>query len=352
MATVKSFREFVFDSLEAFLYREGFPVNGELVKGIAFLANNICHYEEESIRLTPEILISTDLTSIAKTLPTHIVIRIGQGPITMDTFKKALKGTAPLGRDNWIIYVTVDSEANTIDYGLLASGMSEPNPSPYSHLRVGFTDLIPSVIYIKALSPRLLLVKGKSDELIISFSLEDYEYEDENYFAVLASYITSGVSEEWRAAANDLFVGVLEQAAESSHGCLIAVLREQDDALDRLRTQMKDGILLPEPLDMAACVIDSQQTHDSNAHMSLISMCAVLKRMIGYDGITILSSDGKLLGYNFFVTSDEGVEGLPSGGARTRAYQKLCTMDALGCVLFRSEDGAMRIHRGDANPNA
>jgi hypothetical protein len=58
---VKSLREFAFDSLQAFLYAEGFSHNPTLIAGVAYLANHICQYQEESVRLRPELLITKDL---------------------------------------------------------------------------------------------------------------------------------------------------------------------------------------------------------------------------------------------------------------------------------------------------
>jgi hypothetical protein len=57
---VKSLREFAFDSLQAFLYAEGFSHNPTLIAGVAYLANHICQYQEESVRLRPELLITKE----------------------------------------------------------------------------------------------------------------------------------------------------------------------------------------------------------------------------------------------------------------------------------------------------
>jgi hypothetical protein len=341
MPTVRSLRDFAFDSLEVFVYREGFTPNVELAKGIAYLANVICHYEEESVRLKPEVVITTDLISVAKTLPAHILTPIATGPISLDTFKKALKACAPLARDNWIIYFDIGSES--INYGLLASGMSLPNPSPYSHLKIGFSELPPPIIYIKAISPQLLLVKGKGEEFVISFSLEEVEYNDTNYFAIVAEAISRDVAEEWRSDARDLFTGLLEQASEASHGCLIAVVKGSREAFGVFKDNVTNGIFIPEPIDVVKYMIEAQQTHDSNAQMSLMSLCTIVKRMIGHDGITLFSSEGQLLAYNLFVPSNDDETRHIIGGARSRAYQKLCLIPELSCAMIRSQDGAMKI---------
>jgi len=144
---VKSLRDFAWDSLEAFLYREGFVHSEALVRGVAYLANHICQYQEESIRLRPELLIATDLLAVAKTLPTHIWLPIANGALELDTFKRALKACAPLARENWIVGFNIADE--NISYGVLASGMAEANPSPYFHLKVGFNDLPSSVFTSK-----------------------------------------------------------------------------------------------------------------------------------------------------------------------------------------------------------
>src|SRR5437660_9106179 len=103
MPTVRSLKDFAFDSLEAFLYREGFPNDTQVVNGIAYLANNICQYQEESLPLRPEVLITTNIADVAGTLPTRMILPIEEGPVAAMTFKKALKACAPLAQENWII---------------------------------------------------------------------------------------------------------------------------------------------------------------------------------------------------------------------------------------------------------
>jgi hypothetical protein len=340
--TVKSLREFAFDSLRAFLYGEGFSRSPNLIAGVAYLANHICQYQEESVRLRPELLITTDLIAVAKTLPTHIWLPIDEGPLTLDTFKRALKACAPLAQENWIVCFEIRDEI--VSYGVLTSGMSEPNPSPYFHLKVGFSDLAPLVIYLKALGPTLLLVKGKNEEFKISFSLEEFEEERTDHFTVLADHITRKVDEPFRRMVADLFVGLLEQAAESSHGCLIAVLGDDVSAETKFRSQITNGIFIPEPIDIARYAIEAQQTRDSNLQMSLASICGVVKRMISHDGVTLFSCDGRLLGYNLFVPSNDARTSSTIGGARSRAFRSLSAMPMVSCVGFRSQDGAMKTH--------
>src|SRR6266404_2433913 len=339
---VKSLREFAFDSLQAFLYGEGFSHNPALIAGVTYLASHICQYQEESVRLRPEILISTDLSAVSKTLPTHISLPIGEGPLTLDTFKRALKSCALLAQENWIVWFDIKDQI--VAYGVLASGMSEPNPSPYFHLKVGFNDLEPSVIYLKSLGSTMLLAKGKNEELKISFSLDEYEEQETDHFAVLAEHITRKVDETYRAMVSDLFVGLLEQAAESSHGCLIAVLGGATNAEEELRSQITNGIFIPYPINITSYVIEAQQTRDSNVQMSLASICGVVKRMISHDGVTLFSCDGRLLGYNLFVPSNDAETSSTIGGARSRAFRSLSAMPMVSCVTFRSQDGAMKTH--------
>jgi hypothetical protein len=161
----------------------------------------------------------------------------------------------------------------------------------------------------------------------------------------VAEQIALGVSEEWRSSTIDLFGGLLEQASEGSHGFIIAVLENSDDAFDKLKARISNGIFLPEPIDVAKYMIESLQTNDSNAQMSLRSVCAVVKRMIGHDGITIFSPSGQLFAYNLFVQSNDDETRNTIGGARSRAFQTLCIIPEIACALFRSQDGAMRVYK-------
>ena len=52
-----------------------------------------------------------------------------------------------------------------------------------------------------------------------------------------------------------------------------------------------------------------RSTADSKVISSLGALAAMMQSLVGVDGITVLRSDGALLGYNVFIRPEQGVWG-------------------------------------------
>ena len=70
--------------------------------------------------------------------------------------------------------------------------------------------------------------------------------------------------------------------------------------------------------------------------------------MMSSDGITVLRSDGAVLGFNVFVAHPDSLDRHPGaiGGARRRTYETLAGMvgDGLVAAFYRSQDGHTACH--------
>src|SRR5688572_13601938 len=128
----ESLREHVLASIGDYLYKEGFKTNAITPLGILEAINLISDYHEEGIPLFPELIITNSL-AFFKTIPNKDLI-IGEGKLTVDEFKKAIKLCAPLAVDNWIIFIEVSEES--LKYGIVSAEMTETSLSIY-HQTVG-----------------------------------------------------------------------------------------------------------------------------------------------------------------------------------------------------------------------
>lgn len=86
-------------------------------------------------------------------------------------------------------------------------------------------------------------------------------------------------------------------------------------------------------------------------YTDLMSSAGLLGGMLNSDGITVLDTAGRVLGYNCFVrTTDENLKPRELvGGARRRAFTELrALVDAgnLRGAFIRSSDGASDFHGG------
>jgi hypothetical protein len=106
---------------------------------------------------------------------------------------------------------------------------------------------------------------------------------------------------------------------------------------------MKDGVLLAPEVDVAERVRDFAKQSDVEGFLRLESVGSLLRGVFGCDGITLFTSDGKLLGYNIFVRLAAQAEDQPArGGARRRAFailEALIESGELAAAFYRSQDG-------------
>lgn len=149
---------------------------------------------------------------------------------------------------------------------------------------------------------------------------------------------------------------VLARVLDHSHGALVAVATASkiDEAFRAFDTAVrvdppidlhaKENILGPDAAQSsrAAGVARPLDPLDVTERGSM-QLTALLHAMLGMDGIVVVSSKSYLHGYRCFVRPHEGGAGM--GGARRLAYEALVNDERFLGALYRSQDGAMRVHR-------
>ena len=339
--SLKSFRDFASETIANFLYREGFFNSEALRDGVTYLVNNIAAYSEEGVQLRPECIVTTDINLVAKVLPTHLLLPIDSLSMDAVSFHRGLKACAPLARDGWVVYFAVTEDR--VEFGLLATGLAEPNPSTYSHLREIISDLEPSVTYLRCARDKVVLLVGRSNRSAVSFSLEHISHIENGDMMEVATAVVKSVDEAFGTASLAFFCGLIEQACEESHGCLIAVVDEYDVKEAALWGHVSNRILLPKPLSLVDLLNASQYEASTDAHSRLRAVSGVARRMMGHDGATVFTTDGRLVAYNCFVpTNDENTTSIV-GGARSRAFEKLTQMEVVSCAFMCSHDGGTKV---------
>ena len=65
--------------------------------------------------------------------------------------------------------------------------------------------------------------------------------------------------------------------------------------------------------------------------------------MINHDGITFVSTTGKILAYHYIVNNKvESVQVV--GGSRTKAFESLKNVPGIYACFFKSQDGLTKFH--------
>lgn len=237
----------VSDWLGNFLYHEGFPNEPEIQKGTLVLVDMIRFYTEEESRFFPEVVLTTNLDALVRPIPAFKKIEIGHGPLAGSTFKVALKRCAILATHGWIIFM--EASGRQVSYGIMSAESSELSVSLRRQL-VGDLqgeETPTPIAYIRALGSKAVELAGTKERLIISVSLSDYAVSLDVEIQSLVNYLSRDVDEAVREKTRTYFSKVIEEATTESHGCIVAVIPEDDETLHEFCRRFPDGAYLPAP---------------------------------------------------------------------------------------------------------
>ena len=337
---ILSFRHLLSEAVASFLHEAGLG-EAEVAEPLSELLVTLSRYREEGEPLFPVAFLGDDLEGMLRVLGGQESMAIGTGPRTRETIQRALKECAPLGQGRWwSLYLLLVPGGFT--YGIFRTDPFPLVETPLERMRraggsalrmVGVLHLAENVLELRGLGGlfRHVFLSGARAEVTLPTVAMDE----------LALGLTADLDEPAQGLTRDFFRRVLFEAMQSSHGTLVAVLpKGRPDC-----SSFMDGVLLREPLDMVARVMRHHGAPDVEAASAVSSVAQLLRGMMATDGITVMRSDGFVLGYNVFIRHPEtlGREPLRVGGARRRTYEVLCGWVGreLTTAFFRSQDGAI-----------
>ncbi|MDC0712189.1 hypothetical protein POL68_27225 [Stigmatella sp. ncwal1] len=340
---VLSFRHLLTEAVQGFLKEEGLGDSG-LADALSELIITLSRYREEGEPLFPMVFLGDDLGAMLSMLGGQEPLAIGTGLRTRETIERALKQCAPLGQGRWwALYLLLVPEG--LAYGIFRSDPFPLLETPFERMSrgrdrsvhvVGLLQLAESVIELRGTGGlhRHIYLSGARVDAVPPTAVLDS----------LAQAATMDVAEPLRVMAGDFYRRVLFEVMQASHGALVAVLPQARGS----SPLFVDGILLPEPLDLTAPIARYQEGAEG-AVSAVSSLAQLLRGMMATDGITVLRSDGRILGYNVFIRHPETLAraALLVGGARRRTFDVLCASvgTELVAAFFRSQDGAIACRR-------
>jgi hypothetical protein len=337
---VLSFRHLLSDAVSSFLNEVGLG-SVQVADPLSELIVTLSRYREEGEPLFPVAFLGDDLEGMLRVLGGKDPVAIGSGPRTRETIQRALKQCAPLGQGRWWgLYLLLVPEG--FAYGIFRTDPFPLVETPLERMRragdralrmVGVLQLAESVIELRGMGGlyRHVFLSGARLEATLPTVAMDE----------LALALTVDVAEPAKSLTRDFYRRVLFEAMQAAHGTLVAVLPKGSAG----SPMFVDGVVLGEPIDMVARVMRYHESPDVEAASAVSSAAQLLRGMMATDGITVLRSDGYILGYNVFIRHPETLIREPArvGGARRRTYEVLCAWvgSELTTAFFRSQDGAV-----------
>lgn len=341
MAT--SLRNTVSSEIGTFLLNNGFSLrnpdkNPILVDELVSIVNSLSDYYEEGEHLYPEVLLTNNISDI----PFFIKYDFHVGELLPRSLSKAIKMCAPLCNEGWCIFLEVND--NDMRWGVVNGEQKITSLSLLEQLRL-YADDDHRFILLHNIGAKTVEFLPASDKqpYAVSLSLNGVEDVQGRYIHDLCETISEKCEDSH-------FCGFLEKvisyALQIGHGNLVAVLKKIDREVV-VPEIFSDGVLLSKtPIDLYEYYIHFKNSdNDIVAHELLKKVSNLVEAMLNHDGICLFTNDGNLVGYHLIVDNKTMTENQIVGGARTKAFKKLVSEDAIFAVLMKTQEGLIQFNK-------
>lgn len=349
------------ENINSLLEEEGLIIDERFKNEIFIFLSKICVYQEEEVKIRPNIVICSNIHNVAKEVTNCQVVKLNTGKSDGTDMSKILKSIVPFCNNGWIVFIDLSkSEHGIIEYGILRSfsgitglpfveSVTEINPEDVELLSYKF-------IEIRVLSNFEVQLQGlKNNSLVIDFRIHDEidQYPNDVMNALVCDIISGtildqisnaeGVKLETVDLSRDLknsFLNFLKLLSQKVHGTILLIVKE-DFVPDEL---LRDGVWLENPISLTEYALNAGSIYkDILSNEIFYAFSSLLIEMMNIDGITVINCKGEILGYNVFVnkSSTAAQQAVESGGARKRAAKALIAEanDSFIGVYFQSQDG-------------
>jgi len=311
----------------------------ETVDHFISLFYQLVNYEEESQKIRPNILITSNINQVIKTVPNSKKILFYEDE-DMTNFKARIKALMCFCKNDWSIYINFGEEL--IEFGIIKTLTSIKEKS--------LTNAIKKSVTLETLSKKTYLVLlnvygggvceligAKGNRYSICFNLSsqsEYNWDNEIEDFVEACVSKIKTTQKKLNDIKTLLTNIFYRVLRDLHGTIcIIVDKEYKDKTGFL----SDGTWLKEPIEFGKMFLKSSKYDES----VLRSYADVLTTMLDFDGITVLDNAGRIRAYNVFIEANNDRKTKIVGGARRRAAYSILqnkSKKIIG-VYFQSQDG-------------
>ena len=317
------------------------------VRLVIGLISQLAAYTEEGIPLSPSIFICNSISNLIAISGSGEHVCLAKNADTAISSSKILKYAAPLCSGGWKIYVERVGNGEACNYGVFC-GSNDPSSLTVDDLALEELNKDLPVIRVSQNVTNKVEVRtsaGDSIEFRFNDDQDEPKLNNREHIRNLSAAAAKNVDPP-DLSLSGFLERILSESIKKSHGTLIAVVSGDNGCnLDAL----SDAIHLDEPIDLfLRYQLHFKEDKTATSVSRLQAAADLLSGFVNSDGITLLDTRGRVLGYRAFIKSD-GTGASVTGGARTRAFAALKSLigQGLEVAFFRSQDGRMDIEIAD-----
>lgn len=320
----------------------GYPCSEEIINGLLDIINKLADYHEEGQALYPEVLVVRDLSYFNTFVNRRI--KLLEKQLTRGDFSQCVKMCAPLAVNGWNIYLVL-FEDNRIEYGLLTSEITALSLDLYEQtMNMEVPEI--NAIFFRNAGDKVVEVRTVQTQLFVCLNMNEVNDSlDQTVDQLVHTIFPEGIDNH--TVKINYLKKVIRQALNEGHGNLIAVVESNPDVIQTVVNHFHGGITLENPIDLSQLANDCFVFHTEEASLTLNSYASLLQSMLNFDGITLFSDNGRIIGYHYIVNNDKVAEENIEGGARSRAFGALSRIDGLKACFMKSQDGRIRFKRNE-----
>ncbi|MFW3399266.1 hypothetical protein [Aliarcobacter butzleri] len=308
-------------------------LNESLRKQFYDFLPNLFNYEEEGEKLNFDILFIKDIEKNRKLLPSFIFQEIVKQNIDKFNFKKFIKSIAPFSKNGWNLFISTNDSYITIGVYKNLNGITA----------IDISSILTSEDFfqLERVDNSKLLFFNSDEKFVLHISVieEEYEFNRKDNIKKLVELFTKGISHDSKHKFIENISNVLFHNFDKIHGTIICI-QDKNTLVDSF---LQKGIFFDKPINIFEEYLNfiSNCSFSENIAERYYSFVGILGVIINIDGLTLINTNGEILGYNIFIDNKDVDTSTVTGGARKRAAYSLEHSDIKGLagVYFQSHDG-------------
>ncbi|MCI6868075.1 MAG: hypothetical protein MR871_09055 [Lachnospiraceae bacterium] len=322
------------------LEEENIRINDKFHNTLLIAMSEMYNYSEEEQRILPQIIIGTQIEAFFEMVPAKSYFRMFEDTLEGTQFLRYFKSLALFCNNGWYIYVNIKKEK--MEYGIFRryAEINGNNFEEYLHEQADLLEMSSEckILIIKSINNFELCITrpNKEDEIISIKFYEEKSNNDRIFFNVSKDVISSQPTGDKLEYAQKCMLKVLRNLPVKVHGTIMLIV---DDTFI-YPNDFLSGIVLEPSINFYEHFLENRTIGSYAEAEKFYAITGAFYEMLNTDGITIITEQGQVIGYNAFYEGE-----IPKdikGGARKRTAEGIFQNEeikGLVAVYFQSQDG-------------